>query len=158
MTKKGYSEFRGNESNDCKVRVFPWKTEMTSLPLTGASILWGNDAFAPVSDSPYVQKSFQTPSKIFPIFPFLKKFPILIRQNFWWHFLVIDYKFVIPPLFSLFWYISPYFGKIISWPLSQWRILHRLCPLFSQNSSPISAKLKNPPPIFVQLIHMLSNK
>ena len=88
---------------------------------------WGNDTFSPVSDSPYLRKKLSDSVENFLDFTFsLKKFPIFIRLNFRWSFLVIDYKFRISPIFLLFQYISPNFEKII---ISPWfrKMLHTFC-------------------------------
>src|SRR6218665_1248418 len=68
--------------------------------------------FHPVSDFlPYFRKSFETPWKIFPILPFSKHFLDFHPPKFLMTFLVIDYKFAIPPYFRCFSTFSPYFGK-----------------------------------------------
>jgi len=73
----------------------------------------GNDAFPLVSDFPVFGKKFRLRGK----FPQLLPFP---PKNSDFHppriSLVIDQKFRIFPLFSLFQYIFPYFAKIILSP------------------------------------------
>jgi len=83
---------------------------------------WGNDAF-PLCFRfpPCFRKMFSVRGKFPKFYLFLKNFSIFIHQNFWWSFLVINHKFRISPLFSLFQYISlsistklffpPYFYK-----------------------------------------------
>jgi len=71
---------------------------------------WGHDAFPPLFQiSPYFREIFGLWGKFSKLYLFLKNFLIFIRRNFWWPFLVIDHKFWISPLFSLFQYISPLF-------------------------------------------------
>src|SRR6218665_3149624 len=66
---------------------------------------------------PLFSKNFQTPWKICQLLPFPDKFfhfhPPKFLMTF---FLVIDHKFRISPLFSLFSYISPSFPKIFISP------------------------------------------
>jgi len=72
--------------------------------------------FPSVLDYPLFSNNFQTARKIFPILPFPQKNSIFIRQNFWLPFLVIDYKFWISPLFSLFQYISSSISRNFLFP------------------------------------------
>ena len=81
--------------------------------------------FPPVSDSPHFWKIFRLYQKFSKFYLFPKNFSILIRQNFWWPFLVIDHKFRISPfffpvsihfpLFRLNYYSPPYL-MCISFP------------------------------------------
>jgi len=53
--------------------------------------------------SPYFRKNFELWRNLSKFYFFPKNFFIFIRRNFWWPFLlVIDHKFRIFPLFSLF--------------------------------------------------------
>ena len=85
--------------------------------------------FPPVSDfppRPYFRKIFRLRRK-FPNFTFSHKiFRFSSAEISDDLFLVVDYKFGISPLFSLFQYISPYFGTIIISPL-----LLQISPLIS---------------------------
>ena len=70
--------------------------------------------FPSVSDSPCFRKIFWLGGKCPKFYLFPKNFKIFIRQNFWWRLLVINHKFRIFPIFSLFQYtIPPYFDKIL---------------------------------------------
>jgi len=80
-----------------------------TLETRGVHPPWGNDAFPPVSDFP----------------PISEKISIFICQHFWWPSLVIDYKFWISPLFSMFQYISPLFRVNYYCPL-----LFQISPCF----------------------------
>ena len=70
----------------------------------GIHPLWGNAAF---------QINFLNSSKNFPFLPFPKKFPIFIRQNFWWPLFSHRLQIWNVPLFSLFQYISPISEKLL---------------------------------------------
>jgi len=62
----------------------------------GVHPLWGNDAFTSCFGfSPISGKIFRFDGKIFKISPFPSKLFDFRPRNFWWPFLVIDYKFVI---------------------------------------------------------------
>jgi len=80
---------------------------------------WDHDAFSSLFQiSPYFQKIFKLRGKFskFDLFP--TNFSIFILQNFWSIFLVIDHKFRISPLFSLFRYIhSPLLRENYYFPL-----------------------------------------
>ena len=77
---------------------------------------------------PPVSKKFSDSTENFPNFTFSRKyFLIFISQNFWWLFLV-NHKFRISPLFSLFQYISPLFQQNYSFPPTL-----TISPLFSAN-------------------------
>ena len=78
---------------------------------------WGHDAFPPLFQiSPYFREIFGLWGKFSKLYLFLKNFLIFIRRNFWWPFLVIDHKFRISPLFSLFHYIFPLFRENYYFP------------------------------------------
>src|SRR6218665_672165 len=89
--------------------------------------------FSPVSDFPLFSKKFQILRKIFKMLPFLEKFlafhPPKFVMTFFLFFLVIDYKFRISPLFSLFQYISPLFPENYYFPY-----FDKFSPLFYTNS------------------------
>jgi len=58
--------------------------------------------FPSVSDFPSISEIFSESVENSTNFTFSKNhFPIFIRQNFWWFFLVIDSKFWIFPLFAV---------------------------------------------------------
>ena len=66
---------------------------------------------------PYFRKIFGLSEKFLQFYLFPTNCLTFIRQNFWWpFFLVIDHKFRISPLFSLFQYISPLFREHVSFP------------------------------------------
>ena len=50
---------------------------------------------------PISEKFVRLPGKFSQCYLLPKFFSIFIRQNFWWLFLVIDYKFWIPPIFAV---------------------------------------------------------
>ena len=100
---------------------------------TGASIpLWDHDAFSPsVSDFPHCfRKNFRFFGKFIKFDLFPKKFPIFIRQNFWWPF--FSHR---PQILN-----SPPILPVLVHFLSDWRKLlfppyfHKFPPLFSENS------------------------
>src|SRR6218665_29068 len=74
---------------------------------------WGNDAFSTLFQiPPYFRKNFLTRGNFLPKFYlFPDKFSDFFLPKFLMTFLVIEYKFEISPLFSMFHYIYPLFRK-----------------------------------------------
>ena len=88
------------------------------LQVRGVHPPWDHDAFAPCFRFPPISEKFSDFLEIFSILPFPERFlhfhPPKFLMTF---FLVIDHKFRISPLFSLFQFISPLFRENYSFPL-----------------------------------------
>ena len=80
----------------------------------------------PVSDFPLCfLKILRFFVKFLTFYLFPKKFPIFIRQNFWWPFFLVITNFEFPPYFASFSTFPPGFAKIIISPY-----FHKCTPCF----------------------------